>query len=119
MIAPDGETAAPVKKRKRVSRQQLTREIWAEAEQAVKAVARRRGWPHETYDDLYEVVRELAKEHPDRWMELIAGFGGACSLYHYNLIHPFMDMYEIKSSRPAVQEFIALLETLEPAEPTR
>ena len=113
MIAPDGETAAPVKKRKRVSRQQLTREIWSEAEQAVKAVARRRGWPHETYDDLYEAVRELAKEHPDLWMELIAGFGGACSLYHYNLTHPFMDMEEIRFFQPTVKDFINLLESLE------
>ena len=112
MTALDGETAAPVKKRKRVTRLQLTREIWGEAEQAVKAVARRRGWPHETYDDLHEVVRRLAQERPDLWMELIAGFGGSCGLYHYNLIHPFMDMHEIKSCRPAVQEFIDLLETL-------
>ena len=113
MVTPDSETAAPVKKRKRVSRQQLTREIWEEAEQAVKAVASRRGWPHDTYDDLMNAVRRLADEYPEHWMGLIAGFGGACSLYRDNLIHPFMDMEEIRWFRPTVKDFINLVESLE------
>lgn len=113
MITPDSETAAPVKKRKRVSRQQLTREIWEEAEQAVKTVARRRGWPHETYDDLMNAVRRLADEYPEHWMGLIAGFGGTCSLYRDNLIRPFMDMEEIRWFQPTVKDFIKLIESLE------
>ncbi len=113
MVMPEGKAVAPVKKRKRVSRQQLTREIWEEAEQAVKAVAIRRGWPHETYDDLMEVVRRLAAEYPEHWMGLIAGFGGTCSLYRDNLIHPFMDMEEIRWFQPTVKDFIKLVGSLE------
>lgn len=113
MVRPEGAAVAPVKKRKRVSRQQLTREIWEEAEQAVRAVAIRRGWPHETYDDLMDAVRRLAAEYPEHWMGLIAGFGGTCSLYHYNLIHPFMDLEEIRWFQPTVKDFIKLVGSLE------
>lgn len=112
MVRPDRETPAPVKKRQRVSRLERSRRIWEEVEQAVRAVALRRGWPHATYDDLYAVVRRLAEENPDQWMSLIAGFGGAASLYRDNLRLQFMDLDEIKSFQPAVKKFIKSLENL-------
>ena len=112
MVAADNANDAPVKKRKRVSRAQLSRKIWEEAEEAVRAVAICRGWPHESYEDLYETVRRLGKENPEQRDDLIAGFGGACSLYRDNLLHPFMDIDEIRAFRPAVKDFIKRLESL-------
>ena len=111
MIAPDGETAAPVKKRKRVSRQQLTREIWSEAEQAVKAVARRRGWPHETYDDLYEAVRRLDAENPHPLQSFLTSFQ-ACHLFRDNVQYDFMDLAEIRDFQPMAKRFVQRLEKL-------
>ena len=111
MVMPEEAVVAPVKKRKRVSRKQLCREIWGEVEQAAKAVAIRRGWPHETIEDLYAAMRRLDAENPDPRQSFFTSFGGS-QLFRDNLQYDFMDMAEIKGFQPVAERLVKRLESI-------
>ena len=111
MATSENSTITPTTKRKRVSRVERARQIWDEVEQAVRAVAVRRGWPHESFEDLEQVMRRLASEDPDHRLDIMAAFH--CSLlYRDNIRFQFMDMEEIKFFQPSTKKFIKRLETL-------
>ena len=61
----ESETQTPAKKRKRISRVERSRLVWEEVETAVRDLAIRRGWPHETFDDLDQAVRRLERKIPN------------------------------------------------------
>ena len=111
MVMPEGATVTPVKKRKRVSRQQLSREIWAKVEQAAKAAAIRRGWPHGTIDDLYAAMRRLDEENPDPHRSFVTSFGGS-QLFRDNLEYDCMDLDEIRFFQPVAERLVQRLESL-------
>ena len=111
MVMPEGVAVAPVKKRKRVSRQQLSREIWAEVEQAAIGVALRRGWAHETIEDLYAAMRQLDAENPEPQQSFVTSFGGS-QLFRDNLEYDCMDLSEIKFFQPVAERLVQRLESL-------
>ncbi len=112
MVMPEGAAVvAPVKKRKRVSRQQLSREIWSEVEQAAIGVALRRGWPHQTIEDLYAAMRRLDEENPDPRRSFVSSFGGS-QLFRDNLEYDCMDLAEIKFFQPVAEQLVQRLEGL-------
>ena len=111
MAMSDNDGAAPVKKRKRVTRLERSRLIWEEVEQAMVALAIRRGWPHETQDDLDQAARLLDEENPNPYRRFRAGLG-ACRLFQDNIKYDFMDMAEVKSTQPIAERFIKELEVL-------
>ena len=110
MAMSDNDGAAPVKKRKRVTRLERSRRIWEEVEQAMVALAIRRGWPHETQDDLDQAARLLDEGNPTPW-RFRAGLG-ACRLFQDNIKYDFMDMAEVKSTQLIAERFIKELEVL-------
>ena len=111
MVIPEGAAVAPAKKRKRVSRKQLCREIWAEVEQAAKAAAMRRGWAYETTDDLYAAMRRLDEENPEPRRSFVSSFGGS-QLFRDNLEYDCMDLAEIRFFQPVAEQLVQRLESL-------
>ena len=69
----ESETQTPAKNRKRISRVERSRQVWEEVETAVRDLAIRRGWPHETFDDLDQAVRRLDEENPSSYRRYWAG----------------------------------------------
>ena len=69
--------------------------MWEQVETAVRDLAIRRGWPHESLEDLDLAVRRLDEENPDLHLEIRVDFPG-CQLYRGNLRFQHMDLHEIK-----------------------
>ncbi len=111
MTMLDGRPAEPAKKRKRVSRVERSRRIWEEVEQAVAAVAARRGWPHENFEDLDQAVRHLDEENPNPYRSFWTGFH-ASLLFRDNAQYDFMEMSEVKATQPRAEKFVKRLESL-------
>ena len=107
---PNSETDVPAKKRKRVSRTERSRLIWEEVEETVVAVAARRGWPHETFEDLDQVVRRLDEAYPIPYRSFWTSFH-ACLLFKDNVKYDFMELSEIKSTQPMAERFVKRLES--------
>ncbi len=111
MATSDDIATAPAKKRKRVSRVERSRQIWDEVEQAVRAVAVRRGWPHESFEDLDQVVQRLDKESPSPYRQYWLGLH-ACMVFLDSANYDCMEMSEVKSWQPMAEEYIKELEAL-------
>ena len=55
---------------------QASEKLWGAAAQAVKAVAARRGWPHDGHGKLYEVINRLVAETGDRQLRALFAYAG-------------------------------------------
>ena len=108
---PEIETTKTTSKRKRISRVERSRQIWEQVETAVRDLAIRRGWPHETFDDLDKAVRRLDEERPRAYRHYWLGFH-ACLLVKDNSEYDFMELWEVKSSQRRAEKFIKELKTL-------
>ncbi len=87
-----------------------SQKLWDAAASLVAIVAKQRGWPHETPDDLGDFAEHLSEESgydPD----LGAEFGAAEDCLE-NARRDFMKSYEIDYSRETVQRFIENLQAL-------
>lgn len=80
--------------------------LWEAAEQALKSIAKSRGWKHDTDRDLYKVEAKLGKEidSPD----LHAGFDAACHL-HINFFDHAWTQFELEDRAPCIRRFIDLI----------
>jgi hypothetical protein len=82
--------------------------LWDAAAALVAIIAKQRGWPHQTPDDLGDAAERLSEQcgyTPD----LGAEFGAAEYLLE-NARHGFMRPYELDSCRESVQRFIRNLQ---------
>jgi uncharacterized protein (UPF0332 family) len=82
---------------------QASEKGWGAAAQIVKAVATRRGWPHQNHAALFEVVRQSMLETGDRGLQ--ENFHIANSL-HYNFYENWMLNEAIEVGLEQVREFI-------------
>lgn len=88
---------------------QASEKLWGAAAQMVKAVAERRGWPHDSHQRLYRAVRQRGDETGDR--ELTRLFQTAGSL-HFNFYEGTLPREYIEDTVAVVQELMEKLETL-------
>lgn len=84
---------------------QACREIWEDAEKAMKSLAVRRGLPHDSLADLKQAVRNAAMECPDRRLGIIAGLQSALS-FRDNIDNQYMDESDLEYFTPGVREFV-------------
>ena len=83
--------------------------LWEAAEQALKSIAKSRGWKHESDRDLYQTVANLHKECDSQVM--VYGFDAAVHL-HINAFENRMSVTDIRDRAPDVREFIDLVAVL-------
>ena len=102
---PESEETKTANGRKRMSRTERSRQIWEQVEVAVRDLAIRRGWPHETLDDLDQAVRRLDEEYPGRDNAFRWGFLASQTLRD-NVQLDYMEMWEIKSGQEMVEKYI-------------
>ena len=92
-------------------RQQASEKLYGAANEALTAVAVRRGWKHRTHRDMKNVSQRLAEEYDDSL--LIGGFTAA-EKFHKNFFHDEMEDFEIEVDRPFVHRFVRrVLELIE------
>ena len=84
-------------------RQQASEKLYGAANEALTAIAMRRGWKHRTHRDMKNASQRLADECNDQF--LIAGFGLA-EKFHKNYLYDEMEDYEIDVDRPAAHHFV-------------
>ena len=84
-------------------RQQASEKLYGAANEAITAVAIRRGWKYRTHRDMKNAAQRLAAELDDPF--LVGGFGLA-EKFHKNFFHDEMEDYEIASDRPYVHLYV-------------
>lgn len=89
---------------------QASEKGWGAAAQAVKAVAKGRGWGHKSHFVLFETVRLLAKETNNEDLNTL--FHVANSL-HGNFYENWMPLESVSSGLDRVSEFVALMGEVE------
>lgn len=85
---------------------QTSEKAWGAAAQAVKAVAERRGWPHQSHRDLFHALGRLATETGDP--ELNRLFHTANSL-HTNFYENWMPEEQVRGGLEDVDLFVRRL----------
>ena len=85
-------------------RQQASEKLYGAANEALTAIAMRRGWKYRTHRDVKNAAQRLAEECGDLF--LVAGFNTA-EKFHKNFFHDEMEEYEIEADRPTVHEYVA------------
>ena len=88
---------------------QASEKGWGAAAQMVKAIAERRGWPHNGHAYLYQVVRRLVEETGDD--ELDTYFHVAGNL-HSNFYENWLPPGSVESGLLSVRRLIAKLEPM-------
>lgn len=92
-------------------RQQASEKLYGAANEALTAVAVRRGWKHRTHRDMKLASHQLAQEYNEPF--LATGFVTA-EKFRDNSIYDDMEEYEIAVDRPAARGYVnRLLELLE------
>ena len=85
------------------ARMQASEKLWGAATQALMAVAKQRGWPHGSRQDLKAAARRLADEHDDQLITF--GFSVA-EKFHANFYYDFMEDFQLDEDRPDVHDFV-------------
>jgi hypothetical protein len=86
---------------------QASEKGWGAAAQMVKAVAEKRGWPHDGHAALFQAVRQLADETGDN--QVVRLFHIANSL-HVNFYENWIPARSVQEGLAAIQEFVEKLE---------
>lgn len=88
---------------------QASEKGWGAAAHMVKGVAERRGWPHNSHRELYQIVNRLAEEASNP--QLRALFSIASSL-HANFYELWMPKEMVEEDIRRVREFVTRLDAL-------
>lgn len=86
---------------------QASEKGWGAAAQAVKSVAARRGWRHQSHRDLYAIVGRLVAESGNRHLGTL--FSVASSL-HMNFYEHWLRGEMVANGLDLVEELVATLE---------
>ncbi len=84
-------------------RQRASEKLYGAANEALTAVAVRRGWKHRTHRDMKNASQNLAEEHNE---PLFVGGFAVAEKFHKNFFHDEMEDYEIVVDRPYVHLFV-------------
>ena len=79
--------------------------LWRAAECAMTAVAKRRGWAHGDYKELFYAAKRLSEEQNDSSFK--DGFGVA-EMFRENSIYGFLEDYEPDAFKHIVHQFVNL-----------
>jgi len=88
---------------------QASEKGWGAAAQAVKAVAERRGWRHDSHRALFETVNRLTEETGDG--AITTSFGVAQAL-HMNFYEHWLPQETVQRHLASIEALVAKLETL-------
>ena len=89
-------------------------EIWGAAAQGVKAIARRRGWPHHSHDALRVIANYLGKLVDD---DNIGPLFSDLESLHRNFYDDRLSVQQIETARRRLSRFKALLRDADGAIP--
>ncbi len=89
---------------------QASEKLWGSAAQALKSIAEKRGWKHNSHAQFYNIVAELRKETNS--LVLDSGFDAANQL-HVNFYENRMAETRIRSRAAKVLSFIDLVAELQ------
>lgn len=89
---------------------QASEKLWGASAQMVKAVAQRRGWPHDSHRRLFETVTSLVAETGD--LQLRDLFLVASSLLHVNFYEDSLPLEMVEGAVPSVERLVTKLEAL-------
>lgn len=89
-------------------------EIWGAAAQAVKAIARRRGWPHHSHDALRVIANYLGKLVDD---DNIGPLFSDLESLHRNFYDDRLSVQQIETARRRLSRFKTLLRDADGAVP--
>jgi len=88
---------------------QASEKGWGAAAQMVKAIAQRRGWPHNGHAYLFQVVQRLAEETGDTQLNDLFHFANSLhSNFYENWLHAEM----VQSGLDNIEMFVQKLEQL-------
>ena len=88
---------------------QASEKFWGSAAQALKSVAERRGWKHNSHAHFYNIMAEL--ERDDKSSELRRNFDSAAQL-HTNFYENWLDEDQIRRRAEDVRHFVEQLNLL-------
>ena len=93
-------------------RLQASEKVWGAANQALKAVAARRGWRHDGQRNVYAIARQLAAEQqrPDYSGKLMEARG-----IHFNFYENDLEYDQIEEGINSVEQYLSDLEALRAA----
>ena len=89
---------------------QASEKGWGAAAQAVKDVAERRGWKHDSHGALFSAIKRLSREPGDDDLDWM--FGIANTL-HVNFYEDWLKHNTVRERLEDVAEFIAILAEME------
>ena len=92
---------------------QGSEKLYGAANQALTAIAKRRGWGYESHRDMKNATQRLAAEYDTE--AIITGFTAA-EKFHKNFFHGAMEEYEIAIDRPSVRNYVRRLTAIFEAE---
>ena len=84
-------------------RQQASEKLYGAANEALTAIAVKRGWKYRTHRDMKNASQRLAEEHNE---PLFVGGFAVAEKFHKNFSHDEMADYEIEIDRPYVHSFV-------------
>ena len=86
---------------------QASEKLWGAAAQALKCVAERRGWKHNSHAQFYNIMAEI--ERDDTSSELRRDFDSAAQL-HTNFYEDWLDEDQIRRRAEDVRHFVEQLD---------
>ena len=92
---------------------QASENLWGAATDAITAVALKRGWKHESHRDMKNVVKRLAVEPGNNYLD--AQFIAA-EKFHVNFFRATLEDYEIESDKRIARAFVHRTLALLPSE---
>ena len=92
---------------------QASEKLWGAATDAITAVALERGWNHESHRDMKNVVKRLAVEPGNDYLD--AQFIAA-EKFHMNFFQTMLEDYEIEVDKRIVYDFVHRTLALLPSE---
>lgn len=88
---------------------QASEKLWGAAAHAVKAIAKRRRWPHDSHRRLFEAVNRLSIETGDRDLTTFFEVAAALHVNFYEVVRP---REFIENDLQVVEGFTRRLESL-------
>ena len=88
---------------------QASEKAWGAAAHAVKAIAERRGWRHDSHRELYIVIQRLTDELVDPGIDAMFHVAGNS---HKNFYEGWLDSVQVARNIETVGKFLVKLESV-------
>lgn len=81
--------------------------LWEAAEGALSIVADGRGWPCQTVEDHFEILKQLnAESNKSNDVDLLGSTYQTAGYFRNNADYDFMEDYVVRRGRPLVRQFV-------------